>query len=335
MSVPLKFVLQQGPVLRGMGEAAWAGLRQRLGSQLDGRTSNGSSTSASTRTPVLPGPELQLTLPARDDELVRSYVQHVGGDPALYYGHIPGHLFPQWAFALSGKLTEGLNYPLLAAMNGGCRLTLNAPLPAGEPLTLTGRLENIDDNGRRAILTQRFVTGTAAVPDAVVADLFVYVPLQSRNKEKDKAERDRAERDRADGESREARAASRLEQRAKVPTDASEVASWNLGPNAGLDFAKLTGDFNPVHWVPFWARAFGFRSTILHGFGTLARAIEGLNRGVFAGDVAALREVEVRFTRPLVLPASVGLYVRDDRLWVGDSPGGAAYLEGRFSRRSP
>ena len=38
----------------------------------------------------------------------------------------------------------------------------------------------------------------------------------------------------------------------------------------------------------------------------------------------------MRFTRPLVLPARVGVYVRGDKVWVGDAPGGGAYLEGTF-----
>jgi acyl dehydratase len=122
--------------------------------------------------------------------------------------------------------------------------------------------------------------------------------------------------------------------KARVPVDAREIAFFKLGPNAGLDFAKLTGDFNPVHWVPRWAKAFGFRNVILHGFGTMARAIEALNRGLFAGDVTALREIDVRFTRPLVLPARVGVYVSGDKVWVGDAPGGPAYLEGSFKIRN-
>ena len=88
-----------------------------------------------------------------------------------------------------------------------------------------------------------------------------------------------------------------------------------------------------MHWVPAYAKAFGFRNTILHGFGTMARAIEGLNRGLFAGDVDALKEVHVRFTRPLVLPAKVGLYVHDQQLFVGDAPGGPAYLTGTYTTR--
>ena len=180
---------------------------------------------------------------------------------------MPAHLFPQWGFPLTGKMVEGLPYPMLAAMNGGCKLTINGALPAGEPLEVTGRLDAVDDNGQRAILDQKIVTGTEANPEAVVAHLYVFIPLGGK------------------GTKRQQKDAAKTTEKARVPVDARELAFFKLGPNAGLDFAKLTGDFNPVHWVPRWANAFGFRNVILHGFGTLARAIEALNRGLFAGDV--------------------------------------------------
>ncbi|RZO47785.1 MAG: hypothetical protein EVA89_38680, partial [Sandaracinaceae bacterium] len=115
MSVPTKFVLQQGPALRGMGETAANALKQRLGIA----KKNGAP-------PELPGPEVTQTFAPRDRDLVRAYAKHVGGDPAAYKRRLPAHLFPQWAFALTGKSLEGLDYPMLGAMNGGCRLIQNA-----------------------------------------------------------------------------------------------------------------------------------------------------------------------------------------------------------------
>lgn len=297
MAVPLRYVLHQGPVLKGMGEAALSAVKQRLGL-------------AESRAVETPGPEHTITVPPRPDDLVNAYVRHVGGDPSSYRGRVPPHLFPQWTFPLSGRLLEGLKYPMMAVMNAGCRMTVNAPIRAGQPLTVTGRLESVDDDGRRAILDQRFVTGTPDHPEALVTHMFVFVPLGGgKGGKKEKKEG------------------------VRVPQDARELAFWKLRSDAGLDFAKLTGDFNPVHWVPAWARMLGFRNTILHGFGTFSRAVEGLHRGLFAGDVNALREVEVRFTRPLVLPAKVGLYVKDQQFWVGTAAGGPAYLEGRFEPR--
>ncbi len=115
-----------------------------------------------------------------------------------------------------------------------------------------------------------------------------------------------------------------------MPANAHEIAFLRIREDAGLDFAKLTGDFNPIHWLKPYARAAGFRTVILHGFSTVARAIEALNRARFSGDPYRLQSIDVRLSRPLVLPARVGVYVSGDQIWVGDAPGGGVYLEGRF-----
>ena len=62
--------------------------------------------------------------------------------------------------------------------------------------------------------------------------------------------------------------------------------------------------------------------------------LEALNRARFAGDPTRLATFEGRFSRPLVLPARVGVYVKDAAIWVGDAPGGGAYLEGTFTARA-
>ena len=292
MSVSLSHVLSQGPVLVALGRAALSTVRP---------TSSGTTATA-------PGPWLEATLPPRPEALIRDYVRHVGGDPGWYRGIVPAHLFPQWGFPLAAEALSKLHYTLARVMNAGCRIEQHAALPAGEPLIVRARIESIDDDGRRAIVTQRVVTGTREVPDAITADLRAYLPLDTKR----------------DGGAKKARPT--------VPANARELAYLRIRRDAGLDFAKLTGDFNPIHWVPAYARAAGFRGTILHGFATLARAIEAVNRARFAGDPRRLATVDVRFSRPLPLPATVGVYVDDDNgLWVGDAPGGGAYLEGRYS----
>jgi acyl dehydratase len=305
MPVSNKHVLQQGPVLATLAGAAMSALRQSIDDRL-GRP-------ASTAMPPLPSEEFTATIAPRPTDLVRDYVRNVGGDPSAYKGLVPAHMFPQWGFPLSAKTLANIPYPLVRVLNGGCRLQMNAPLPGDEPLIVRARLEDIDDNGRRAVLHQRVVTGTASVPDAVVADLFAIVPLGGKpDKNQPRAPRETA----------------------RVPAGAEELQRWRIGASAGLDFAKLTGDFNPVHWVRPYAKAFGFRSTILHGFATMARAIEGLQRTIFAGSVHALDVVDVKFTKPLALPAKVGLYIHGDEIFVGDAPGGPAYLTGSFVRNT-
>ncbi len=293
MAVPNRFILHQAPVIAGLGRA--------LVSSIVNRRRGGSGSIE------VPGPVIEETLPPRAPDLIRHYVKQVGGDPSAYKRTVPAHLFPQWGFPLATRALSVLDYPLQRGLNAGCRMEILSPLPAGEPLEVRARIEEIDDDGYRAIIRTRIWSGTKSAPDAIIGDLSALIPLKRKK----------------DGKKKE---------RPRVPDQASEKRFWKLGQDAGLSYAKLTGDFNPIHWIPAAARASGFRNVILHGFATLAYACEGLNRGVFAGDVNALKSIDVRFTSPMVLPAKVGLYLQNDDIYVGDAPGGRAYLTGRIAK---
>ncbi len=291
MSTPIRHLFAQGPVVGAL-------LKTAIGSAL-GRPR--------TMPHALPGPWIEATLPPRDPSLVRDYIQFTGGDAAWYAGTLPHHMFPQWSFPLVAAAMRGLPFPLLRAINAGCRLERQASLPANEPLIMRARIESIEQDDRRAMITQRVVTGTRGAPDALVADIRVFVPLGRPDK----------------SPSREPKRA------ATVPPDAKELAILDLAADAGREFAALTGDINPIHMIPAYARASGFRSCILHGFATFALAIEALDRAHLTGDPSRLTVVDARFTRPLVLPARVGVYLAGDSgIWVGDAPGGGACLEG-------
>jgi acyl dehydratase len=224
--------------------------------------------------------EVTRTIAPIDPVLIRDYVTHVGGDPRAYQGTVPAA------------------YALHRVLNAGCTLEIRAPLPAGRPLEVRASLVDVEDDGRRAVLTQRVVTGTRDHRDAVVATIRTRVlhgPRGGRGT------------------------------RTEIPGDAVELARWRIGRDAGLHFAILTGDFNPIHWMKPAARAAGFSGPILHGFAMLARTIEGVVRARFAGDATRVRVWDARFVRPLHLPADIGLFSLGDRAWLGDAPGGAPY----------
>jgi len=305
MALPFKHITSQGPVLAALGKTALLGLQQQL-----------NKDRAAPQLQV-PGPVFEARIPPRDRALVRDYARHVGGDPSAYKKVLPPHMFPQWGYSQAARTLEGIPYPVLRVLNGGCRLEVNAPLPQGVPLTVTACLDELDDNGRRAVMRQRIATSTPDNPEAVVGYLYVIVPLGGGNKGKGKGK--------GEGKGKKKKEVQR------VPVGATEIGYWRLGPDAGLTYAMLSGDFNPVHWIRPYARAFGFKSKILHGFATMARAMECVTRTLYAGDVAAIKLLDVQFLKPLVLPARVGCYVMDDgEVYVGDAPGGPAYLKGTF-----
>lgn len=297
MAVRTRHVLQQGAVIKALVRAGATAMKKPAGGELE-----------------TPTPEIRETVKPRPEGLIDDYIRHVGGSKSSYKKVVPPHLYPQWGFPALARTLEGVPYDMTKVLNGGCRIEVHTPLPRGEDLILRACLESIDDNGSRAILKQRLITGTRSAPDAITCYNYAIVPLRKKG-EKGK---------------KKAKKAPKL-----VPADAREIASWKLSAKAGRDFAVLTGDFNPIHWIGPAARAAGFKGTILHGFSTLARSIESLNKNVWSGDARWLKTVDVQFTRPLVLPARPKVFVSGDSFAVGEAPGAPAYLLGTFESESP
>lgn len=79
---------------------------------------------------------------------------------------------------------------------------------------------------------------------------------------------------------------------------------WVLPADLGRRFAKVSGDFNPIHTSVMGAKVFGFRRAIAHGMWTLGRALAaqqppgGLDRA----------EAHCDFKLPIFLPGQVGLW---------------------------
>lgn len=82
--------------------------------------------------------------------------------------------------------------------------------------------------------------------------------------------------------------------------------SWSLDADLGRKYAKVSGDYNPIHLHPLTAKVFGFPSTIAHGMWTHARALAAL------GDRLPERyETRVQFTKPIPLPSTVKFIASD------------------------
>lgn len=295
-------------MLAALGRTAWLALRQ--------------PKHATGAAPATPGPLIEITRPPLPRDLIDDYLRHLGAEPRSYRGEVPPHFFPQFCFPALARTLESLPYPLMKVVNGGCRVEVLAPLPDNEPIHVSAQLEAIEDDGSRAILKQRVIAGTASTPQALRIEFTAIVPLGSGTKDK------------SEKSDKAAVKPAVKKDRPRVPDGVHEIAREHLRADAGLSFAKLTGDFNPIHWVPPYAKASGFNNVILHGFGTFARAWEGVVQHVLGGDVHAIETIEARLTRPLVLPHEIGIYVHGSELFVGDAPGGPAYLMGRFTTRS-
>lgn len=94
--------------------------------------------------------------------------------------------------------------------------------------------------------------------------------------------------------------------------DPRVAATIRVPDDIGRRYAAVAGDRNPIHLHSLTARLFGFPRAIAHGMWVKARALAMLE-GRLHGPI----DVQVRFKKPLLLPAKVKL--------------ASAYDDGRFA----
>jgi acyl dehydratase len=192
-------------------------------------------------------------------------------------------------------------------LNQGCRLEVKHALPNDEPLQVSAYLSEVREEAHKVRLTTRIVTGTARHPASLIADVYAVVP--TGKKPKGGAKKDPP----------------------VVPEGAKKLADRKLGRRAGLEFALLTGDFNPIHWVGPYAKVAGFRSVILHGFGSMAIAWEAIVKEELGGDASRLKWMDLRFVRPQFLPGTCSVFVDGQGGFaVGKAPGERATTLGTY-----
>ncbi|HZA09290.1 MaoC/PaaZ C-terminal domain-containing protein [Mycobacterium sp.] len=78
----------------------------------------------------------------------------------------------------------------------------------------------------------------------------------------------------------------------------------SISPGTIRRYASVGGDHNPIHTNPIAAKLFGFPTVIAHGMYTAAAVL-----GNIEGLLPEAVNYSVRFGKPIVLPARVGLYV--------------------------
>ncbi|MBO0866182.1 MAG: dehydratase, partial [Mycobacterium sp.] len=81
-------------------------------------------------------------------------------------------------------------------------------------------------------------------------------------------------------------------------------AILRITPGQIRRYATVGGDHNPIHTNPIGAKLFGFPTVIAHGMFTAAAVLVSLE-----GRIPDAVTYSVRFAKPVVLPASPGLYV--------------------------
>ncbi|UCF26220.1 MAG: hypothetical protein JSV72_07730 [Ralstonia sp.] len=115
-----------------------------------------------------------------------------------------------------------------------------------------------------------------------------------------------------------------------LPTapDLAPDGQWAIPADTGRRYARVSGDWNPIHVSGLGARLFGFAHPIAHGMWTKARALAAL----LPETPVAQAEVTVEFKAPLMLPGTATLWrgasSAPEAFEVRDASGDKPYLRG-------
>lgn len=100
-----------------------------------------------------------------------------------------------------------------------------------------------------------------------------------------------------------------------------ETAGRTITESDVVSFAGLSGDYNPVHLDREHAARTVFRERIAHGL-LIESIASGLahGTGIFDGTITALRDMEIRFVRPVLFGDTVRLRLEVVELQAAPGP---------------
>jgi (3R)-3-hydroxyacyl-CoA dehydrogenase / 3a,7a,12a-trihydroxy-5b-cholest-24-enoyl-CoA hydratase / enoyl-CoA hydratase 2 len=195
------------------------------------------------------------------------------------FGVVPA-LSMVFAQAKQGITAPGLHYGLDRVLHGEQYTELRRPLPTKARLVTRGTVKSIYDKGKGAVVNTEFITYDEAGDELVKNEMATFVRG-------------------AGGWGGERGPSSDVH----VPPDRApdKVVEDKTSENQALVY-RLSGDWNPLHADPSFAKAFGFPRPILHGlcfFGFATRHVAA----AFApdGNPDHVKSIRVRFASS-VLP---------------------------------
>ena len=228
---------------------------------------------------VLAGPVAPLTsrytLPRLDLAHVARYRAALGfaldAVPLTYW------YLPVQRAHMATLLSDGFPYRLAGIVHVENELIAHAPAPVDTAIVLATRIDILPPSASGAVYCALETVGSAD-GERIFTCTSSYLAVRGARSGKPKG------------------------QRAAV-TAGAVIDSWTLGPSSGRDYARVSGDWNPIHLTRWSARLMGLPAPIIHGMHSVARACAALEARAGRQVVA----LSVRFTAPVPLGEAVVL----------------------------
>ncbi|WP_407940360.1 MaoC family dehydratase [Micromonospora narathiwatensis] len=185
------------------------------------------------------------------------------------YPHVLG-------FPLALRLMTAAEFPipLTGVVHVANRITVHRPVEAGETLDFRTYAEHLRPHERGRQLDVVLIGAVGG--EEVWRGVSTY--LGKERQAGGGARRDRGDR----------------------PASPAASAQWRVTPRVGTDYARVSGDHNPIHTSRLGARLFGFPRPIAHGMWSMARCLAALD-----GRLPEAYTVGVSFKLPVPLPSTV------------------------------
>ena len=211
--------------------------------------------------------------PLDSKELQYVYEMHPDGFRALPTFAVIPAINAVLEMAKQGKTAPGLNYGFDRILHGEQYTELKRPLPTSAKLVHKARIKDIWDKGRHAVV----VTETKSYDESGEELMSNELTMLVRG---------------AGGWGGERGPSGEI----NVPPERAPDASTEekISESQALLY-RLSGDWNPLHADPSFAKNFGFKRPILHGLCTFGYAAHAVIKAFSGNDPRFFKSIRVRF----------------------------------------
>lgn len=174
-------------------------------------------------------------------------------------------------------LSSDFPYRLAGVVHVENALVAHAPAPADTPIVLATRIDILPPTASGAVCCALETVGTAH-GERIFTCTSKYLAVRGARSGKPRAGR--------------------------APVQQGAVIdSWTLGPASGRDYARISGDWNPIHLARWSARLMGLPAPIIHGMHSVARTCAALE----AHEGRPVTRISAGFRSPVPLGQTVRL----------------------------